>query len=58
MKTSHYDLNKLGYTRVTMKKTMRNEKAIWSKSLKFFDLYGSQSETRMCEAGIISNRES
>ena len=33
-KSSHYDPNRLGYTRTTMIVTMRNNIARWSKSLK------------------------
>lgn len=55
LKSSRYDLNILGYTRVTIIKTNRNKYENKSKSIKiifFFELF---YETLKYEIEIVSN---
>ncbi len=58
MTSSHHGPYVLGYTRATMAGTKRGETARWSKSQKAGLKFGLESETRLHEAGIASNRAS
>ncbi len=48
----------LGCTRATMVGTEGSQTARWSKSQKAGPMFGLQSETRLHEVGIASNRGS
>ncbi len=58
MKSSHHGLYGQGYTRATMVHTEGSETAKWSGSQKSASQYGLQSETRLHETEIASNRRS
>ncbi len=56
--SSHHGPYVLGYTRATMAGTERCKTARWSKSQKSWFQFGLESETRLHEGGIASNRAS
>ena len=58
MTSNHHAPYDLGYTRATMDRTKGSETARLSQSHKSVLKFGSQSATRLREAGIASNRGS
>ena len=58
MTSNHHAPYDLGYTRATMDRTKGSETARFSQSHKSVLSSGSQSATRLREAGIASNRGS
>ena len=58
MTSNHHAPYDLGYTRATMDRTKGSETARFSQSPQICSQFGSQSATRLREAGIASNRGS
>ena len=58
MTSNHHAPYDLGYTRATMDRTKGSETARLSQSPQICSQFGSQSATRLREAGIASNRGS
>ena len=58
MTSNHHAPYDLGYTRATMDRTKGSKTARLSQSHKSRSQFGSQSATRLREAGIASNRGS
>jgi len=56
MKSSHYGLNILGYTRAIMIKTIGGDYSSKSRSKKII-LVRLKIESHLYEAGIVSNRK-
>ncbi len=56
--SNHHGPYVLGYTRATMAGTERCKTARWSKIAESWSQYGLESETRLHEVGIASNRAS
>ncbi len=58
MTSNHHGPYVLGYTRATMAGTTRCNTVTWSQSLESRSQFGLESETRLHEGGIASNRAS
>ena len=58
MTSNHHGPYVLGYTRATMAGTKRCEAATLEQTAKSRSQFGLESETRLHEAGIASNRAS
>ena len=58
MTSNHHALYDLGYTRATMDRTKGSEPARLRAITQICSEFGSQSPTRLREAGIASNRGS